>query len=273
VEIVEETQILGGVETKDRDHKVIKAKSDSDAYLQAYNEYCIALKVNKDMNESIGELFSKTVGFKLINEDGIDISKSTFFANKEKRENEIKESIFSMGNVLDESIEDSQKPVKIDSAKIKELNKNFKIKKDEFSNNDKKWYIPKTAPQYTDMNGIYCYFQTEKGVPSNFRLRIQYFANDWLFFKKIQFSIDGKAFEFIPDDTETDSGNGGYIWEWCDQMITGDDKNIIHALSNAKNAKMKLIGRQYYKIKNITQQQISSIKQTIDLYNALGGKF
>ena len=126
---------------------------------------------------------------------------------------------------------------------------------------------------YTNKNGLYCYFLTEKGVPSNLRFRFQYHAEEWLFFSRIQFSIDGKAYEYIPDDTETDSGNGGKIWEWCDQALRPTDKELFYALANAKSAKIKIIGRQYYNTKEVSQEQIRDIKRAIDLYNAMGGQY
>jgi len=281
VEIVEETLIFGGVETKEKETKIIRANSDSAAYLEAYKNFCISLKVNNDMKQSLGSTYSTPIDFKLLNDKGIDVSKTIFFDSKDKRENEIRESIFSRSNSIQESVENNKKQevdifnktTKVDSLKVKELTKFFRIKSDEFSNNNKKWYTPKSAPQYTNRNGIYCYFQTENGVPSNLRFRVQYYAEDWLFFSRIQFSIDGKAYDFIPNDTETDSGNGGYIWEWFDQGLTASDKELIYALANGKNAKMKFIGKQYYNIKTITKEQIKSIKQTIDLYNALGGQY
>lgn len=36
---------------------------------------------------------------------------------------------------------------------------------------------------------------------------------------------------------------------------------------------MKFIGRQYYDIKTISQQQILDIKRALDLYRAMGGKY
>ena len=161
----------------------------------------------------------------------------------------------------------------VDSAKIKELVKGFRQKKDEYSNDNKIWYQPKSSPIYANANGIYCYFCTENGVPSNLRFRLQYYADDWLFFKSVRFSIDGKAYEYTPMKTETDSGDGDYIWEWFDESLSDTDKDLIYALSNAKNAKMKLDGRQYYKEKGISQEQINSIKKTLDLYQAMGGQY
>lgn len=160
----------------------------------------------------------------------------------------------------------------IDSVKVKELEKGFRIESDEFSESNRKWYKPKLVPKFTNKNGIYCYFQTENGKPSNLRFRVQYYSDDWLFFDKVQFSIDGKAFDYIPSKTETDAGNGGYIWEWFDESLTDADKELVYALSNAQNAKMKLIGK-YSDVKVITKEQVKGIKQTLDLYNAMGGKY
>lgn len=281
VEIVAEQSMFGGIETKENEVKAIKANSDTSAYLKAFERFCISVKVTNDMKQAYGEVYTTPVDFKLLNSDGVDISKTIFFADKGKREAEIEASVNSLGNHFQESldrnrqnsIEEFKKVAKIDSVKVAELEKHFRIKIDEFSNENKKWYEPKSAPKYINRNGIYCYFHTENGLPGNLRFKVQYYAEDWLFFNRIQFSIDGKAYEFIPADTETDSGNGGYIWEWFDQGLTMSDRELIYALSNAKNAKMKLIGRQYHKIKAISQEQINGIKQTLELYNALGGQY
>src|ERR1035437_713166 len=281
VEVVEEEGILGGSDTKEKDAKTIKASTDSAAYLQADQNFCIFLKVNRDMKQSLGKVYSTPTNFKLYNDKGLDITNSVFFADKDKREKEIEDNIFSMSNTIQESVDKNKKEkiesfkqtASVDSTKIKSLEKFFKIKSDEFSNDNKKWYKPKSSPNYTNANGIYCYFQTENGMPSNLRFRLQYYSDDWLFFKQVQFSIDGKAFEYIPLNTETDSGNGGYIWEWFDESVSESDKELINALANAKSAKMKLIGRQYYDTKNITQEQISSIKRTLELYQAMGGQY
>lgn len=280
IEVVLEKGIFSGVDEKEKEEKIIKAKNDTLAYLDAYQKFCISMKVNKDMQETYGETYSTPFEFKLLNDKGENIANSTFFVTKAEEEKKIEERIFSRSNSLKESLErtekekteDFHKTVKIDSAKVKELEKLFTLKKDEFSNNNKVWYKPKSAPQYTNRNGIYCYFQTENGIPSNLRLRIQYYADDWLFFSRVQFSIDDKAYEYIPRKVETDHGSGN-IWEWFDEGLTSSDKELIYALANAKSAKMKFIGRQYHNIKTISNKQILDIKRTLELYNALGGDY
>ena len=281
IEIVNEESIFGGSDIKEKDPKIIKAKNDSAAYLSAYQTFCISQKVSKDMQEAMGIIHSVPLRFKLINDKGEEISNSVFFANKEKLEKEIEDNIFSMRNSLKESfdkskeekIENFKQAVQIDSVKIQKLTPYFRIKKDEFDPNQLVWHIPKSAPQYVNINGIYCYFQTNSGMPSNLRFQVQYHSDEWLFFKKVQFSIDDKAFEYIPSNTETDSGNGGKIWEWFDEPVHESDKELLNALANAKSAKMKFIGSQYYDIKTISSNQIADIKRTIELYQAMGGKY
>lgn len=281
VETVNEESVLGGTDIKEKEPEIIKAPDDSSAYLEAFQKFCISVKVNKDMKASLGKTYSTPVDFKLYNDKDQDISNTVNFANKDKKEKEISERIFSLKNTVQEShnniknekTESIKQSAIIDSSKANELKKFFRQKKDEFSNDGKVWYKPKSSPIYANSNGIYCYFQTENNMPSNLRFTIQYYSDDWLFFKQVQFSIDGKAYDYTPMNTETDSGDGGYIWEWFDESVTESDKGLLNALANAKSAKMKLIGRQYYDIKNVSQEQIKSIKRTLDLYKAMGGQY
>lgn len=274
-----EESIFGDLNKKEKEPEEIVATSDSEAYLKAYSSFCIAEKITKDMEESIGKIYSTPIAFKLLNDKGANISDTIYFITKSKREQEIRKAIFARENTIEttkerlkaEEVEDFKKTATIDSNKIKETIKYFRIKDDEFSNNNIKWYTPRSAPLYTNRNAFYCYFQTENGIPQNLRLRLQYYADDWLFFKKVQFSIDGTAYEFTPMDTETDNGDGGHIWEWFDEHISTTDMDLIIALSKAKSAKYKLIGRQYYDINTVSKAQITSFKQTLDLYQAMGG--
>lgn len=282
VEVVEEKGLLGSAaQVKEKDPKIISAANDSIAYLEAYEDFCISLKVNKDMQETMGNNYTTPIRFKLLNDKNEDIALLVSMKDKAIKEEEIKNKIFALPNSIKETTnkgeegnaEGFKKTATIDSVKVKSLQRYFRVRKDEFSNANRKWYEPTNAPKYTNRNGIYCYFQTENEMPSNLRFRVQYHAEDWLFFSRIQFSIDGKAFEYIPSDVETDSGNGGHIWEWFDEPLTSSDRELIEALANAKSAKMKLIGKQYHDIKTLSADQINSIKRTLEMYNAMGGSF
>ena len=116
VEVVNEEGLLGGTTTKEKDPKTIKAATDSAAYLEAYQSFCISLKVNRDMKQSLGTVYSTPKDFKLYNDEGTDITNSIFFADKDKREKEIEDRIFSMGNTIQESV-DRNKKEKVESFK------------------------------------------------------------------------------------------------------------------------------------------------------------
>jgi hypothetical protein len=161
--------------------------------------------------------------------------------------------------------------VKVDSIQVAELSQYFRQKNDEYANGEVIWFEPKAAPEYVNDNGLFCYFKTVNGVPEKLRFRFQYYAQDRLFIRKIQFLIDGVTYEFIPFETKSDNGKNGKIWEWIDQELSPDDREFIYTLATAKTAKMKIVGRNYFDEKVVTQEQIKSIKQSLDLYRAMGG--
>lgn len=158
------------------------------------------------------------------------------------------------------------------NAEIIRTHKNlFRECNDEF--NDVVWYIPKSAPRYVNMNGVYCYFEAKS---SNFRFKFQYHADDWLFIDNLIFNIDGENITIVPD-MKRDCGNGGRIWEWCDENINNDratlNEYFIKKIANAKTVKIRMNGSQYYNTRVLTAAQIKSIKNTYEYYIALGGKF
>lgn len=263
VEFIQVQDNYSGQSIRERED-FISESSDSAAYMQAFAKFCfdqsgyihLLKDGTMDMNHK-----EYPISFKLYNPDGEDITDIDFPSKKEMEERFI-------NDILSDSSDGSKN--KVDSAKIKDLLPYFDVNKDEFDPKGKIWYKPKSAPQYVNRNGIYFYFAVEDGKPLALRLKIQYYADDWLFFNKVQFSIDDKAYEYIPNRTETDHGNGK-IWEWFDEALTGLDKDLVYALADAQSAKMKFIGRQYHNIKPITKNQIVDMKRTLELYKALGG--
>ena len=271
VEEVKEISILGRSSTQTKE-ETFTAKTDSAAYMVAFRKFAVSMKVYNDLRkQGIGEDLSVPLRFILLNNKGEDLT-DVYFATRAQYEEETV-SRFQLLDVYDNTAKEEPAEIKIDSAKIKELIPFFRIKKDEFDPRGKTWYVPKGAPQYTNRNGIYLYFGVQEEKPLSLRFRIQYYAEDWLFFKKVQFSIDDNAYEYIPSDTETDSGYGGKIWEWFDEPLNMNDKELIYALVNANSAKMKFIGRQYFDIKTITKEQMNDIKRALELYHAMGGEF
>lgn len=259
----------------------IRAFSDSAAYADAYQKFSISKRVTAEMMDSYKHQIPIAKRFQIRDADGNDVTYKLSAAIREKIESHIEERVSRQKLGIKERVEriqlnrleERRSTLKVDSSEVQRLSPNFNEKFDEFDPEGKTWHKPKNAPKYTNRNGIFFYFQSVKDVPSNFRFRIQYHADDWLFIKKVQFSIDGNAYEFVPSNTETDSGNGGRIWEWFDErMSSPSELEIVHALANAKTARMKLIGSQYHKVKDISASEIRSMRQARDLYLAMGGE-
>lgn len=260
--------ILGiGIDYK-TDSSVLEYESDSAAYFYGKLRYQIGVEFNKVTN-----LGNETYDFEVLNEQRENIKyklNAESIAEMDKRAIEAaKESGKELKTNLNKPKE-NQKVVE-ETPQIKELKKKFRIKKDEFDENNLVWYEPKSAPNFRNANGFYCYFGTKNGIPNVLRIVHQYSADDWLFIQSYKFSIDGKAYSYTPSNMKTDNDNG--IWEWSDEVVDSEIKEILNALINCKSAKIRLEGRQYYDTKTITATQITSIKETIELYKLIGGEF
>lgn len=166
--------------------------------------------------------------------------------------------------------EEKAKQDSINAVKVKELKQYFNEKKDEFS--DRKWIEPKTRPRYTNQNGYCMYFSVENGLASNPRFLIQYESDSWLFIRYMIFNIDGENVTFTPEKMETDCGNGGRIWEWCDEYAINLEP-LIKKIAYAKSVKIKMEGKQYYDIKTMSSKQIQYFRYSYEYYKALGGTF
>lgn len=197
-------------------------------------------------------------------------SSSNYEKGRIAREKFVKDSL-ARAEFIQDSIATAQRNAEV----IDRCASLFTIQTDEFTN--KAWVMPKDAPKYRNSNGVYCYFATENGKPvKNFRFVYQYYASDWLFIRSMIFNIDGENITIIPK-METDCGDGGWIWEWCDESVnyssSGINEEFIKKISNASSVKVKMNGRQYYNIRELTEEQIQSIKNAYEYYLALGGSF
>jgi hypothetical protein len=160
---------------------------------------------------------------------------------------------------------------KAERNRLANATKKMRVKVDDM--NDVTWYYDKTSPQFTNYNGFYAYIGTSKGSKPWLRVVIQYAADDWLFIEKYMIKVDGQTFN-IPEESygeiKTDNGSGG-IWEWLDRKVGYSEYQIIKAVANGKDVKIRFDGKDYYKDKAITAQQKIALKNVLDAYEALGG--
>ncbi len=176
---------------------------------------------------------------------------------------------------LDITADMAEPSYQVDSVTISRLIPRFRKSHDDFTGID--YVIPKTAPIYTNQEAFYTYFQIdENNHVSNFRIRVQYTAKEWLFLQKIQFLIKEKEkekptrCEFNPIDVKCDN-KSDIVWEWFDEP-TSVTSPLITSIVNSDSVRMRYVGQQTNKEKALTPSQIQSIKETSELYRAYGGQ-
>lgn len=160
---------------------------------------------------------------------------------------------------------------KAEKERLANATKKMRVKVDDM--NDITWYYDKTSPQYTNYNGFYAYIGKKEGSKPWLRLVIQYAADDWLFIEKYIIKVDGDTYNITEDsygEIKTDNGSGG-IWEWLDRKVGFSEYQIVKAVANGRNVKIRFNGKDYYKDKSITEQQKTALRNVLDAYEALGG--
>lgn len=240
----------------------IRSKTDSSAFIRAFNTALETHKINKAISNQYDSY--KLKEFQLFNFEGEDITNELQFDGKEI----LIDSINGLHKLEEKIAEESKKT-------INELTPFFNIDRDKFKSGNSSFYKPKSAPIYVNRNAIYFYFQVidERKKAFNLRLRFQYHADDWLFVKKVIFLIDNDDLhEIIPYEVERDNGNGGKIWEWFDEPMNSSDEVFISSLLDANSIEMKIIGSQYSKTKVISNRDLSNLKRSIRLFFAMNGE-
>lgn len=135
------------------------------------------------------------------------------------------------------------------------------------------WYRHKSSPRYTNQNGLYIYFALDDSLNIERPLRwaIQHHANDWIFFDRIAFNLDGEKIEYTPIRVATDTDDGGKVLEWIDWPIDDEELEIIEKIIHSKSSKMRLYGSKGQVDKEITDQQKEAMSAVLEVYLLLGG--
>ena len=147
----------------------------------------------------------------------------------------------------------------------------------------KEWDEVAQMTWYKDRNSgfwgknVYLYFGSSKSlrVPAPPRLSIFYTADSWLFIKKYIFVIDGKRFEINPNYNDVKRNNGsGSVWETYDVSSTENNvKTIIKGIVKSKKAVLRFEGSDSVYDLTISKSMRIRMKNVLEAYNALGGKF
>jgi hypothetical protein len=129
------------------------------------------------------------------------------------------------------------------------------------------FYRHKNNSKYRNSNDFGIYIG-ESENDYYLRLKIQYFAEDWLFVNSVQVKADTSVFEIPVEAFETDH-DGGEIWEWSDTEVDTYLLSILETISQAKTVKIRFNGRQYYKERILSPAKIKALKEVLSIYNSI----
>ena len=146
---------------------------------------------------------------------------------------------------------------------IEGIKKKTNISYDEFQKNN--WISYKGFSDYTNTNAIDLYIGKDDSWSVRSRFRIRYEADDWLFIKKYQFSINWDVYDYSPSNINTDSWNGGRIWEWSDEIVDKETLKIIKAIYENWSANIRFVGSKYNKDRALTKKEIEGLKDMYEL--------
>lgn len=147
--------------------------------------------------------------------------------------------------------------IKIDSleneiSKIKNVSYS---KKDEFKSVE--WIQPKSERKTYD-NTIYAYYGKDSSSVYYPRIVIRYYGEDWLFWKKAIFLVDGETFNFIPEE-KPERDNNTEVWETSDSSLSDMFIEKFMSFKNAKSVKYRLEGDQHVKDYTLSKVKINAI--------------
>lgn len=158
-------------------------------------------------------------------------------------------------------------------AKADELLSTMRVDEDRVRNI--KFYYPKGWRHYSDYwaADIKSFVLPYIGVSGDdiwLRMVCNYTADDWVFFKKITFSVDGKNFykSFNYNDVVRDN-DGGDIWEYVDIEVGETEIEILKAIANSNETIVRFEGDEYYRDITIAAEDKKGIVEALTVYEML----
>ncbi len=133
-------------------------------------------------------------------------------------------------------------------------------------------YLPQGVTMDSTCNALYLYFDTRAGHPGALHLRAQYYADDPLGIDSVTVVANGFVYRYVPRTVNRGRGRGRMIWENFDDAVTADMKDLVYALSHAKQVLVKYTGSTGFShVKEMTPAEVTAARRSIDLYRSLGG--
>lgn len=151
---------------------------------------------------------------------------------------------------------------------LERATRNMKKKTDEIEGIT--WVSHRNTPTLAKYASLY-FGSDSSGSASSYpiRLRVQYYADDWLFVQSLTVKADDKTYELRNLDFKRDNSSGS-IWEWVDVPVT--DHAMLSQWLSAKRVVIRFHGRQYYSDLTLPQSQQLQMREVYSAWQGMGGR-
>ena len=137
-----------------------------------------------------------------------------------------------------------------------------------------KFYTPKVIKYYdsdTWAADIRCFVVPYIGMDDSscwLRLLYNYTSDDWVFFKKVTFAIDGERYyeSFNYFDIVHDN-EGGDVWEYIDVEVSESDIELLKKIANSTETIVRFEGDDYSYDFTIPEADKQAIRDVITVYD------
>lgn len=176
-------------------------------------------------------------------------------ATKIKNINELNAAEIAIKQVEDEYVQKMLSNMRLEEDKVRGL----------------KFYYSKTQPYYADVR---CYIMPYIGVDGTHSwlcARYHYTGDDWVFFKKITFAVDGTNYYkyYNYNDLIRDNAYGD-VWEYVNTADVSDsDVELFLAIANSNETIVRFEGDEYYYDFTVPAKDKQAIKEVLTTYNAM----
>lgn len=132
------------------------------------------------------------------------------------------------------------------------------------------WYYPSTYPQYVDTRCfVLPYIGRNDSGHSWLRLEMNYTGDDWIFWTKITFVVDGEKYYKYFSYYDVERDNDTEVWEYVDISPTDADVEMLRKIATSKETIVRFEGDNYRKDITISAADKTSIKQVLEAYDIL----
>jgi hypothetical protein len=167
---------------------------------------------------------------------------------------------------------DTQKMAQEQANKLRLANATKKLRSNYDAITAITWYYDQTTPQQIQRNSFHLYMGQKDLESPTLNLQIQYKSDTWLFIESYMIKTDHSLHTINTryGDIQMDNGLSG-IWEWYDIPLDAATFKIIEDIINSKTVKLRYQGKQYFKDRDLTANEIQALKNILDAYESLGG--